>query len=78
MAPAFVFNVAISGDIQERIQGLCESVVKVSQRLQASKTWVESEGINVLLVVCDLFNLVQELNTQIAGHIHDPSPVHTP
>ncbi|WP_422402823.1 hypothetical protein [Pseudomonas sp. GZD-209] len=68
-------NATISGDFQERIDGLRASVVGKSQRLQAPKTWLGSEGVNVLQVLCDLLDLVQEMNAQLAGHTHGPTPV---
>lgn len=68
-------NATIGGDLQERIEGLRESVVGKSQRLQAPKTWLGSEGVNVLQVLCDLLDLVQEMNAQLAIHTHGPTPV---
>lgn len=71
-------NATVGGDMQEQIQGLRRSVVKVSQRLQAPKTWLGSEGVNVLQVLCDLIDLVQEMNTQLAAHTHAPGPKPAP
>lgn len=68
-------NAAIGGDVQERIQGLRESVAKVSQRQQAPRTWIGSEGVNVLQVLCDLLDLIQEMNIQLAEHVHGQTPV---
>ncbi|MCG8295791.1 hypothetical protein [Pseudomonas entomophila] len=67
-------NAAIGGDVQERIEGLRDSVVKISQRLQAPKTWLGSEAVNVLQVLCDLLDLVQQMNSELAGHVHGPTP----
>ncbi|AZC72370.1 hypothetical protein [Pseudomonas chlororaphis] len=67
-------NAAIGGDMQEQIQGLRRSVSAVSQRLQAPKTWLGSESVNVLQILGDLLDLVQEMNTQLAGHTHGPTP----
>ncbi|SER19480.1 hypothetical protein [Pseudomonas soli] len=67
-------NTTIGGDLQERIEGMRQSVTAGSQRLQASKTWLGSEGVNVLQVLCDLLDLVQEMNTQLAGHVHGITP----
>ena len=67
-------NATVGGDMQEQIQGLRRSVAKVSQRLQAPKTWLGSEGVNVLRVLGDLLDLVEEMNAQIAGHVHGSSP----
>ncbi|AZC59963.1 hypothetical protein [Pseudomonas chlororaphis] len=67
-------NAAIGGNMQEQIQGLRQSVAAVSQRLQAPKTWLGSESVNVLQILGDLLDLVQEMNTQLAGHTHGPTP----
>lgn len=67
-------NATVGGDLQERIVGLRQSVAGNSQRLQAPKTWLGSEGVNVLQVLCDLLDLVQEMNLQLAGHVHGPTP----
>jgi hypothetical protein len=52
-----------------------DGVAAVSQRLVAPKTWLGSEGVNVLKVLCDLLDLVQRMSTQLAGHTHGPTPV---
>lgn len=67
-------NATVGGDLQEQIQGLRKSVAGASQRLQAPKTWLGSEGVNVLQVLCDLLDLVQEMNVQLAEHTHGPTP----
>ncbi len=67
-------NATVGGDMQERIQGLRKSLVGVSQRLVAPKTWLGSERVNVLQVLCDLLDLVQQMNSQLAGHTHGPTP----
>ena len=69
------YNATVGGDMQERIEGLRKSVAGVSLHLQAPKTWLGSERVNVLQVMCDLLDLVQDMNTQIAGHVHGSSPV---
>ncbi|RON41811.1 hypothetical protein [Pseudomonas brassicacearum] len=71
-------NATVGGDMQEKIQGLRKSVVGISQRLQAPKTWVGSEEVNVLQVLCDLIDLVQRMNTQLAVHTHIPGPMPSP
>ena len=63
-------NATVGGDLQERIQGIRSSV--------APKTWLGSEGVNVLQVLCDLIDLVQDMNTQLAGHTHVPGPTPSP
>lgn len=60
--------------MEERIQGLRNSVVAVSQRMVAPKTWLGSEGVNVLQVLCDLLDLVHQMNVELAGHTHGPTP----
>ncbi|MBK5441014.1 hypothetical protein JFV30_30490 [Pseudomonas sp. TH32] len=67
-------NATVGGDMEERIQGLRQSVAEVSQRLGAPKTWLGSEGVNVLQVLCDLLDLVQQMNIQLASHTHGPTP----
>lgn len=68
-------NATVGGDMQEQIQGLRRSAAQVGQRLQAPKTWLGSEGVNVLQVLCALLDLVQEMNAQLATHTHGPTPV---
>ena len=68
------YNATVGGDMQERIEGLRESVTAVSQRLFAPKTWLGSEQVNVLQVLLDLLSLVEQMNLQIAAHVHGSSP----
>jgi len=68
-------NATIGGDYLEQIQGLRRTIVSVSQRLQAPKTWLGSEGLNVLQVLCNLLDIVEQMNLELAGHAHGPSPV---
>lgn len=63
-------NATVGGDMEERIQGMRESVAAVNQRLVAPKTWLGSERINVLQLLCDLLDLVQQMNEQISTHTH--------
>ena len=67
-------NATVGGNMEERIEGLRKSVAAVSQRLVAPKTWLGSEDVNVLVVLCDLIELVQQMNVQLAGHTHGPTP----
>ncbi|MCX5507682.1 hypothetical protein OH705_07355 [Pseudomonas sp. BJa3] len=67
-------NAAIGGDLQERIEGVRKSLAAGSQRLQAPKTWLVSEEVNVLQVLCGVLDLVQKINTELAGHVHGPTP----
>lgn len=62
-------NLTVGGELLERIEGLRRSV--------APTTWLGSESVNVLQVLCDLIDLVTQMNTQIAAHVHGPSPVPT-
>lgn len=70
-------NATVGGDMEERIQGLRKGVAGVSQQLVAPKTWLGSEGVNVLQVLCDLLDLVQQMNIELARHTHGPTPIPT-
>lgn len=63
-------NATVGGDMQERIEGIRRSI--------ATQTWLGSEGVNVLQVLCDLIDLVQAMNTQLAAHTHVPGPTPSP
>jgi hypothetical protein len=67
-------NATVGGDMHERIASLRLSVAGISQHLQAPKNWVGSEDVNIFEVVCELLGLVQEMNLQIATHVHGSSP----
>ena len=67
------FNATIGGDLQEQIK----SVTGISQRLQAPKTWLGSESVNALQVLCNLLDLVQKMNTQLI-HTHLPGATLSP
>jgi hypothetical protein len=60
-------NLTVGGDLLERIEGARRSI--------AAKTWLGSESVNVLQVLCDLIDLVTQTNTELAAHVHGPSPV---
>lgn len=70
-------NATVGGNMHERIQGLRESIASKSQRLQAPKNWVGSGAVNIFQVVCDLLDLLQEMNALLAAHTHGPSPAPT-
>jgi hypothetical protein len=63
--------------MEERIQGLRKSVTEVSQFLQSPKSWIGSGSINVLRVLCDLLDIVQQMNVQLASHAHIPGSTPT-
>ncbi|VVO92749.1 hypothetical protein PS870_02405 [Pseudomonas fluorescens] len=71
-------NATVGGDMQEKIQGLRQSVAGISQRLQAPKNWIGSEDVNLFQVVCDVLDLLQQMNTQLAAHTHVPGPTPSP
>ncbi|WP_426234850.1 hypothetical protein [Pseudomonas sp. TWP3-2] len=68
-------NATVGGNMQERIEGLRKSVAVVSQQLVAPKTWLGSEQVNILQILCDLITLVQQMNIQLASHTHGATPV---
>lgn len=63
-------NVTVGGDLNERIQGLRRSV--------AATTWLGSTSVNALQILCDLLDLVEQMNTQLASHTHVPGPSPSP
>jgi hypothetical protein len=71
-------NAAVGGDMQEKIQGLRKSVAGISQQLQAPKNWIGSGTVNLFQVVCDVLDLLQQMNTQLAAHTHVPGPAPSP
>jgi len=71
------YNATVGGDMREKIQGLRKSVTGVSQSLKAPKTWIGSEGVNVLRVLGDTLDLLEQMANQIAAHTHGPTPVPT-
>jgi len=71
-------NATVGGDMHEKIQGLRKSVAGLSQQLQAPKNWVGSETVDLFQVVCDMLDLLQQMNTQLATHTHIPGPSPSP
>ncbi|MCS4314480.1 hypothetical protein M2397_004800 [Pseudomonas sp. BIGb0381] len=68
-------NATVGGDMEERIDGLRKSLVGVSLQMFAPKNHVGSESVNIFQVVCDLLDLVQHMNVQLASHTHGPTSV---
>ena len=68
-------NSTVGGDMQERIEGLRKSVAGVSQRLVAPKNWIGSESVNVLHVLGGTLDLLEQIASQVASHVHGSSPV---
>ncbi|MQT87354.1 hypothetical protein GHN92_22660 [Pseudomonas sp. FSL R10-2964] len=62
-------NLSVGGELLERIMGARKSV--------APTNWIGSENVNVLQVLCDVIDLLIQMNTDIAGHQHASSPVPT-
>jgi hypothetical protein len=71
-------NAMVGGDMEERIEGMRKSVAGAGQRLKSPKNWIGSESVNLFRVVCDLLDLVQQMNTQLAAHTHVPGPTPSP
>jgi hypothetical protein len=71
-------NATVGGEMQEKIQGLRKSVAGISQQLQAPKNWIGSQTVNLFQVVCEMLDLLQQMNTQLAVHTHVPGPTPSP
>lgn len=67
-------NVTVGGDMQDRIVGLRESFAGAGQWLQAPKNWIGSEDVNLFQVVCDVLDLLEQMDMQMAAHTHLPGP----
>lgn len=72
------YNVTVGGEMQERIRGLRQCIAEESQRYQSPRTWLGSHDINVLELVCDLIEIVEQMNAQLASHTHLPGPTPAP
>ncbi|BBT15095.1 hypothetical protein WP8S17C03_11440 [Metapseudomonas otitidis] len=59
-------NTTVGGDMTEAIVGIRRSI--------AAQTWLGSPGVNVLQVLLDLIELVEQMNANIASHVHASSP----
>ncbi|MDP9783460.1 hypothetical protein [Pseudomonas fluorescens] len=64
----------IGGDMQEKIRGLKLSIADKGQRYESPLTWVGSADTNVLKVLCDLLEIVEQMNVQLSAHTHVPGP----
>ncbi len=71
-------NATVGGDMEERIQGLRKSMAGLSQQFQAPRNWIGSDNVNQFQVVCDMLDLLQQMNVQLAAHIHVPGPTPSP
>lgn len=72
------YNATVGGDMVERLEGLRESLAGKGQNLQAPKNWIGSEDVNLFQVVCEIFDLLQQMNLQLAQHTHLPGPAPSP
>jgi len=63
-------NATIGGDMEEKIQGLRKSVAAVSQRLVSPMNHIGSESVNIFQVLCTTLDLIEQMATQIASHVH--------
>ncbi|VVN20662.1 hypothetical protein PS619_04305 [Pseudomonas fluorescens] len=70
-------NVTVGGDMQEKIQGLRKSITGISQSFRAPKTWIGSEGVNVLRVLGGTLDLLEQMANEVAAHTHGSTPVPT-
>ncbi|WP_455826681.1 phage baseplate assembly protein V [Pseudomonas graminis] len=71
-------NATVGGDMEERIQGLRESVSGISQSMVSPKSWVGSVEVNSLRVLCELIDLVSEMNRLLSVHTHSPGSSPSP
>lgn len=71
-------NATVGGDMEEKIEGGRHSVAGFTQRIQAPKSWIGSDTINLFQIVCDMLDLLQQMNTQLAAHTHLPGPSPSP
>ncbi|WP_339494400.1 hypothetical protein [Pseudomonas sp. RA_105y_Pfl2_P56] len=69
------YNATVGGDMEQRILGVRTSVALVAQRLVAPKSWIGSDEVNVLKILCDLLELVDLMNSQLAIHTHGSTPL---
>ena len=77
LAVSRTHNASVGGDMQEKIQGLRKSMAGVSQRLVAPKNHVGSESVNIFQILCDTLDLLEQMASEIASHVHGTGPVPT-
>ncbi|UEB97638.1 hypothetical protein LIS66_08720 [Pseudomonas sp. HN2] len=68
-------NTTVGGDMEERIEGLRQSLSGIGQRLEAPKNWIGSEDVNLFSIVCEALELLENMNLQLSVHTHGPSPL---
>ncbi|MGA9703928.1 hypothetical protein [Pseudomonas sp.] len=71
-------NAMVGGDMNEKIQGVRESVAGISQSMVSPKSWIGSAERNSLRIICDLIDLISEMNTLLSVHTHVPGPNPSP
>lgn len=71
-------NATVGGDMEERIQGVRKMIVGVSQSLVSPKSWIGSAERNSLRIMCDLIDLISEMNTLLSLHTHVPGSIPSP
>lgn len=67
-------SATVGGDMQERIRGLKQSIADESQRYESPRTWLGSTDTNVLKVLCDVIEIIEQMNVQLSTHTHLPGP----
>jgi hypothetical protein len=64
------FKNSVGGDMHESINGVRKGVADISQSFCSPKTWLGSDDLNVLELLCELISLIGEMNVDIANHFH--------
>lgn len=72
------YNSIVGSNLVERIQGTRESVVGISQSMVSPKSWIGSAERNSLRILCDVIDLLSEMNQLLSLHTHAPGPVPSP
>lgn len=72
------YNATVGGDMRERVEGVRQSVARLSQIHQAPKNWIGSESVNLFQVVCEILDLLERLSLQVAKHSHTPGALPLP